>query len=68
MIYFPQSDPRSLKLSLVLELMEEDLLMRMKRSFTALSLRKSVKGFMHQLLKALDHMHRHGIFHRDIKP
>jgi hypothetical protein len=23
---------------------------------------------MYQLLKSLDHMHRNGIFHRDIKP
>ena len=27
-----------------------------------------VKFFMFQLLKALDHMHSIGIFHRDIKP
>ena len=29
---------------------------------------KLVKKYMFQLLKALDHMHRNGIFHRDIKP
>lgn len=27
-----------------------------------------VKYYMYQLLKALEHMHRNGIFHRDIKP
>lgn len=27
-----------------------------------------VRSYMYQLLKALDHMHRKGIFHRDIKP
>ncbi len=27
-----------------------------------------VKQYTYQLLKALDHMHRNGIFHRDIKP
>jgi len=29
---------------------------------------KKVKFYMYQLLKALDFMHRNGIFHRDIKP
>ena len=28
----------------------------------------TVRGYAYQLLKALDHMHRGGVFHRDIKP
>lgn len=27
-----------------------------------------VKMYMYQLFKAIEHMHRNGIFHRDIKP
>ena len=27
-----------------------------------------VKNNIYQLFKAIDHMHRNGIFHRDIKP
>jgi tRNA A-37 threonylcarbamoyl transferase component Bud32 len=28
----------------------------------------TTKSYMYQLCKALDHMHKNGIFHRDIKP
>mmetsp|Transcript_64864 Transcript_64864/g.154877 ORF Transcript_64864/g.154877 Transcript_64864/m.154877 type:complete len:580 (+) Transcript_64864:62-1801(+) len=27
-----------------------------------------IRHYVYELLKALDHMHRHGIFHRDVKP
>ena len=27
-----------------------------------------VKNYVYQLMKALDHMHKNGVFHRDIKP
>ncbi len=29
---------------------------------------QKVKYYMFQLLKAIEHMHKNGIFHRDIKP
>ena len=27
-----------------------------------------VKFYIYQVLKSIDHMHKNGIFHRDIKP
>lgn len=55
------------RLSLVFELMEMNIyeLIRGRRHYLA---EKKVKLYMYQLLKAMDHMHRNGIFHRDIKP
>ena len=38
------------------------------RSYKTLIPEHKVKSFIYQILKALDHMHRNGIFHRDIKP
>jgi renal tumor antigen len=55
------------RLALVFELMDANLyeLIRGRRHYLNNQL---VRSYMYQLLKALDHMHRKGIFHRDIKP
>eukprot|EP00049_Salpingoeca_infusionum_P011396 m.198258 g.198258 ORF g.198258 m.198258 type:complete len:431 (-) comp14919_c0_seq1:2555-3847(-) len=54
-------------LDLVFELMEMNMYERIKGKRAHLP-EDLVKGYMYQLCKALDHMHRHGIFHRDVKP
>ncbi|CAM9516757.1 unnamed protein product [Ectocarpus sp. 4 AP-2014] len=56
------------RLALVFELMDANLyeLIRGRRHY--LNGQQLVRSYMYQLLKALDHMHRKGIFHRDIKP
>lgn len=55
------------RLALVFELMDMNIyeLIRGRRHYLAES---RLKWFMYQLIKAMDHMHRNGIFHRDIKP
>ncbi len=54
------------RLALVFELMDMNFyeLIRGRRHYVA---EDRVKNYMYQLMKAMDHMHRNGIFHRDIK-
>lgn len=55
------------RLALVFELMHCNIyeLIRGRRHYLPES---RVKMYTYQLVKAMDHMHRNGIFHRDIKP
>mmetsp|Transcript_14253 Transcript_14253/g.10308 ORF Transcript_14253/g.10308 Transcript_14253/m.10308 type:complete len:140 (+) Transcript_14253:18-437(+) len=55
------------RLALVFELMDMNMYEAIKgRRHYLPELR--VKFYIYQVLKAIDHMHRNGIFHRDIKP
>eukprot|EP00601_Ochromonadales_sp_CCMP2298_P019774 CAMPEP_0173303286 /NCGR_PEP_ID=MMETSP1143-20121109/18812_1 /TAXON_ID=483371 /ORGANISM="non described non described, Strain CCMP2298" /LENGTH=622 /DNA_ID=CAMNT_0014243993 /DNA_START=44 /DNA_END=1914 /DNA_ORIENTATION=- len=55
------------RLALVFELMDANLyeLIKGRRHYLDPAL---IKSYLWQLIKALDHMHKKGIFHRDIKP
>lgn len=55
------------RLALVFELMDMNIYELIRGRKTYLSERR-IKLYMFQLMKAMDHMHRNGIFHRDIKP
>ncbi|XP_073683212.1 MAPK/MAK/MRK overlapping kinase-like isoform X1 [Garra rufa] len=54
-------------LSLICELMEMNIYEFIKGRQCPLAESK-VKHYMFQLCRSLDHMHSHGIFHRDVKP
>lgn len=55
------------KLALICELMDMNLyeMIRGRRHYLS---EVKVKNYMYQLCKSIDHMHRNGIFHRDVKP
>ncbi|XP_077997469.1 MAPK/MAK/MRK overlapping kinase-like [Glandiceps talaboti] len=60
-------EKKSGTLALVLELMDMNIyeMIRGRRHYLP---EQKIKNFMYQLLKSIDHMHRNGIFHRDVKP
>ena len=59
-------DQPTRRLALVFELMDMNIyeLIRGRRHYLP---EARIKSYMYQLLKSMDHMHRNGIFHRDIK-
>ncbi|XP_043283197.1 MAPK/MAK/MRK overlapping kinase-like [Venturia canescens] len=61
-------DAMSGKVTLVFELMDMSLydLIRGKKGRTLTE--KRIKVYLYQLLKGLEHLHKHGLFHRDVKP
>ena len=64
---FDFSDEPTGRLALVFELMDMNMYEAIKGRRHYLP-EPRVKYYMYQVLKAIDHMHRNGIFHRDIKP
>lgn len=54
-------------LSLICELMDQNLyeLIRGRKSYLPES---DIKSYMYQLCKSIEHLHKNGIFHRDVKP
>ncbi|XP_036363155.1 MAPK/MAK/MRK overlapping kinase-like isoform X2 [Octopus sinensis] len=60
-------DKKSGVLVLICELMDMNIYeyIRDKRSYLS---ERTVKNYMYQLCKSIDHIHRLGIFHRDVKP
>ena len=55
------------RLALVFELMDMNIYeqIRGRRHYLQENM---VKNYIWQLIQAMDHMHRNGIFHRDVKP
>ncbi|XP_025725120.1 MAPK/MAK/MRK overlapping kinase [Callorhinus ursinus] len=60
-------DRKSGSLALICELMDMNIYELIRGRRHPLS-EKKIMHYMYQLCKSLDHMHRSGIFHRDVKP
>ncbi|XP_008577107.1 PREDICTED: MAPK/MAK/MRK overlapping kinase [Galeopterus variegatus] len=60
-------DRKSGSLALICELMDMNIYELIQGRRHPLS-EKKIMHYMYQLCKSLDHMHRNGIFHRDVKP
>ncbi|XP_059164272.1 MAPK/MAK/MRK overlapping kinase-like isoform X2 [Physella acuta] len=60
-------DKKSGTLVLVCELMDMNIY-ELIRGRKEMLTDATVRNFMYQLTKSLDHLHRNGIFHRDVKP
>ncbi|XP_045416256.1 MAPK/MAK/MRK overlapping kinase isoform X1 [Lemur catta] len=60
-------DRKSGSLALICELMDMNIYELIRGRRHPLS-EKKIMYYMYQLCKSLDHMHRNGIFHRDVKP
>ncbi|KAM4853597.1 MAPK/MAK/MRK overlapping kinase isoform 2-T2 [Thomomys bottae] len=60
-------DRKSGSLALICELMDMNIYELIRGRRHPLSERR-IMHYMYQLCKSLDHMHRNGIFHRDVKP
>jgi renal tumor antigen len=61
------SDEPTGRLALVFELMDMNMYEAIKGRRHYLPEGRT-KYYMYQVIKSIDHMHRNGIFHRDIKP
>ncbi|KAF5920092.1 hypothetical protein HPG69_009835 [Diceros bicornis minor] len=60
-------DRKSGSLALICELMDMNIYELIRGRRHPLS-EKKIRRYMYQLCKSLDHIHRNGIFHRDVKP
>ncbi|XP_027802549.3 MAPK/MAK/MRK overlapping kinase isoform X2 [Marmota flaviventris] len=60
-------DRKSGSLALICELMDMNIYELIRGRRHPLS-EKKIRHYMYQLCRSLDHMHRNGIFHRDVKP
>ncbi|NXK50325.1 MOK kinase, partial [Chauna torquata] len=61
-------DKKAVSLSLICGLMDMNIYELIKGMRKPSPEKKKKKNYMYQLCKFLDHIHRNGIFHRDVKP